>query len=180
MAKKTQELSEQELHELEAATAGDDWSGSAPRTAKNFWPSAKRLIGLLGGHKAALAVIGLFNVVCVVLAVVAPKIMGKATDVIFSGVVSRMLPAGTTKEEAVAGLRAAGQDQFADMASGMELHPGSGIDFTRLGQIIILVILMYVVSSLFQLWQAYGSTIWSWVWSTTYASRSRPRSTACR
>ena len=153
MAKKTQELSEQELHELEAATAGDDWSGSAPRTAKNFWPSAKRLIGLLGGHKAALAVIGLFNVVCVVLAVVAPKIMGKATDVIFSGVVSRMLPAGTTKEEAVAGLRAAGQDQFADMASGMELHPGSGIDFTRLGQIIILVILMYVVSSLFQLWQ---------------------------
>lgn len=153
MAKKTQELSEQELHELEAATAGDEWSGSAPRTAKNFWPSAKRLIGLLGRHKAALAVIGLFNVVCVVLAVVAPKIMGKATDVIFSGVVSRMLPAGTTKEEAVAGLRAAGQDQFADMASGMELHPGSGIDFTRLGQIIILVILMYVVSSLFQLWQ---------------------------
>lgn len=153
MAKKTQELSEQELHELEAATAGDEWSGSAPRTAKNFWPSAKRLIGLLGGHKAALAVIGLFNVVCVLLAVVAPKIMGKATDVIFSGVVSRMLPAGATKEEAVAGLRAAGQDQFADMASGMELHPGSGIDFTRLGQIIILVILMYVVSSLFQLWQ---------------------------
>ncbi len=148
-------LSDQELIELEGATAGDDWSGAAPRKAKAFWPSARRLGGLLLPYKGRLIVIAVMNLVCVFLAVYAPKVMGHATDVIFSGVISRMLPAGTTAEEAIAGLRAQGQDTFADMASAMDLNPGSGIDFSRLGQLISFVIGMYVVSSLFQWWQGH-------------------------
>lgn len=88
------------------------------------------------------------NAVSVVLAVYAPRVMGRAMDVIFSGVMSKHMPPGTTKEQAIEGLRAAGQDRFADMASAMELTPGSGIDFDRLGQLIALVLALYVAASL--------------------------------
>ncbi|OFP88804.1 ABC transporter ATP-binding protein [Corynebacterium sp. HMSC059E07] len=147
-------MAEQDNATLEAEIE-EKTGENAPRKAKNFWPSAKRLFGLLAPFKAQLVAIAAMNLVCVFLAVAAPKVMGKATDVIFSGVISRHLPAGMTKEQAIAALRAGGQDKFADMASAMDLNPGFGIDFSKLGTIIGIVIAMYVVSSLFQWWQGY-------------------------
>ena len=147
-------MAEQDNATLEAEIE-EKTGENAPRKAKNFWPSAKRLFGLLAPFKAQLVAIAAMNLVCVFLAVAAPKVMGKATDVIFSGVISRHLPAGMTKEQAIAALRAGGQDKFADMASAMDLSPGFGIDFSKLGTIIGIVIAMYVVSSLFQWWQGY-------------------------
>lgn len=144
------ELSDDQLHELESKTAGDDWSGNAPRKAKAFWPSALRLLRLLAPFKARLGLIAVMDVACVVLAVYAPKVMGKATDVIFSGVVSKNLPEGMTQDQAIESLRAAGQERFADMAAAMDLDPGSGIDFARLRTYIVAVIVMYVVSSTLQ------------------------------
>ena len=41
-------------------------------------------------------------------AVVGPKILGNATNILFEGVVSKQIPAGVTQEQAVAGLRAKG------------------------------------------------------------------------
>ena len=142
-----------ELQELEAKVAADEWSGSAPRQAKNFWPSAKRLLLLLMPYKRMLAVVAAMNIVCVFLAVFAPKILGDAMDVIFSGVIARELPSGISAQQAIDGMRAQGQDQVADMASGMDFTPGEGIDFTRLGTLIIAVIAMYIVSAAFELWQ---------------------------
>ncbi|MEX3558676.1 ABC transporter ATP-binding protein [Corynebacterium sp. LK2522] len=142
-----------ELAALESQVSGDDWSGAAPRQAKHFWPSATRLVGLLAPYKWQLAFVGLLTVGCVFLTVYAPRVLGRAMDVIFSGVVSRQLPAGLSTEQAVEGLRQTGHDRMADMAAAMDLVPGSGIDFTKLGQLILIVIGMYVVSSAFQLWQ---------------------------
>ena len=142
------ELTDDQLAEYEAKMAGDDYSNKAPRKAKQFWPSAKRLLGLLAPYKLALTAVFAMNAVSVVLAVYAPRVMGRAMDVIFSGVMSKHMPPGTTKEQAVEGLRAAGQDRFADMASAMELTPGSGIDFDRLGQLIVLVLALYFAASL--------------------------------
>ena len=142
-----------ELQELEAKLAADEWSGSAPRQAKNFWPSAKRLLLLLMPYKRLLAVVAAMNIVCVFLAVFAPKILGDAMDVIFSGVIARELPSDISAQQAIDGMRAQGQDQVADMASGMDFIPGEGIDFTRLGTLIIAVIAMYIVSAAFELWQ---------------------------
>ena len=139
----------------ETAELEEKTGEAAPRKAKAFWPSAKRLFGLLAPFKVQLWAIGAMNIVCVVLAVAAPKVMGKATDVIFSGVISRQMPAGVTKDQAIEAMRAQGQDKFADMASAMDLNPGFGIDFDKLGTIIGIVIAMYVVSSLFQWWQGY-------------------------
>ncbi|OEY24224.1 multidrug ABC transporter ATP-binding protein [Corynebacterium sp. BCW_4722] len=129
--------------------AGDDYSSKAPRKAKHFWPSAKRLLGLLAPFKLALLAVLAMNIGAVILNVWAPRVMGRAMDVIFSGVVSKQMPPGVTKEQAVEGLRAAGEDRFADMAAAMDLNPGSGIDFTRLGHLIGLVLGLYLVSSLF-------------------------------
>lgn len=142
------ELTDDQLAEYEEKMAGDDYSNKAPRKAKQFWPSAKRLLGLLAPYKMALTAVFVMNAVSVVLAVYAPRVMGRAMDVIFSGVMSKHMPPGTTKEQAIEGLRAAGQDRFADMASAMELTPGSGIDFDRLGQLIVLVLALYVAASL--------------------------------
>ena len=142
------ELTDDQLAEYEEKMAGDDYSNKAPRKAKQFWPSAKRLLGLLAPYKLALTAVFAMNAMSVVLAVYAPRVMGRAMDVIFSGVMSKHMPPGTTKEQAVEGLRAAGQDRFADMASAMELTPGSGIDFDRLGQLIVLVVALYFAASL--------------------------------
>ncbi|WP_311389957.1 ABC transporter ATP-binding protein [Corynebacterium haemomassiliense] len=142
------ELTDDQLAEYEEKMAGDEYSNKAPRKAKQFWPSAKRLLGLLAPYKMALTAVFVMNAASVVLAVYAPRVMGRAMDVIFSGAMSKHMPPGTTKEQAIEGLRAAGQDRFADMASAMELTPGSGIDFDRLGQLIVLVVALYAAASL--------------------------------
>ena len=127
----------------------DFMTGTPVRKAQHFWPSAKRLFGLLKPEKASIALVLAMVVVAVVLNVIAPKVLGNAMDVIFNGAIGMNLPAGASQAEVIAGLRAQGQDQFADLLSGMELVPGVGIDFQLLGNLILLVLGMYVVSSLF-------------------------------
>lgn len=143
----SEQMTDEQLAEFEEKMAGDDWSNKAPRKAKQFWPSAKRLFGLLAPYKAALATVLLMNATSVVLAVYAPRVLGRAMDVIFSGVFSRRIPAGVTKEQAVEAMRAAGQDRFADMAEAMDLRPGEGIDFERLRALIVAVLVLYAASS---------------------------------
>ena len=74
--------------------------------------------------------------------------LGQATNVIFEGVVSTMLPAGTTKAQAIEALRARGMDDFATMLSAMDVIPGAGIDYARLGRILTVVLGLYVGSGL--------------------------------
>ncbi len=144
------ELSEEDLKlaaEAQAA-AGDRHAGPPPGKAEAFWPSFKRMVGLLGAYRVSLMIVALAAVGTVVLAVAAPKVLGPATNVIFEGVVSTMLPAGTTKAQAIEALRARGMDDFATMLSAMDVIPGAGIDYTRLGRILMVVLGLYVGSSL--------------------------------
>nr|WP_240974624.1 ABC transporter ATP-binding protein [Arthrobacter sp. SF27] len=131
------------------------FGGTPAKKAKQFWPSAKRLFGLLKPEKAAIAVVLAMVIIAVVLNVIAPRVLGNAMDVIFNGAISSNLPAGATQEQVIAGLRVQGQDQFADLLSGMEITPGAGIDFELLGRLIAIVLGMYVVSSLFMWLQGY-------------------------
>ena len=144
------ELSEEDLKlaaEAQAAS-GDRHAGPPPGKAEAFWPSFKRMVGLLGAYRVSLVVVALAAVGTVVLAVAAPKVLGQATNVIFEGVVSTMLPAGTTKAQAIEALRARGMDDFATMLSAMDVVPGAGIDYTRLGRILTVVLALYVGSGL--------------------------------
>ena len=146
-------------------------SEQKPRKAKQFWPSAKRLVGLLAPYKLALTAVFAMNAVAVVLAVFAPRVMGRAMDVIFSGAISARMPAEVSKAQAVEGLRATGQERFADMAAAMDLRPGEGIDFGHLRELIVLVLALYVVSSVL-MW-AQGAVLNRLTMRTVFALRER-------
>ena len=96
-----------------------------------------------------------FAIVSVSFAVVGPKILGNATDILFDGVVSQQIPAGLTQQQAVDALRAAGKTQQADMLASMTLTPGAGVDFTALRNTLLFVAVIYIFSSLFSWAQAY-------------------------
>ncbi|TVX77915.1 ABC transporter ATP-binding protein [Corynebacterium sp. NML180780] len=146
-------------------------SEQEPRKAKQFWPSAKRLIGLLAPFKIALIAVFVMNAASVVLSVYAPRVMGRAMDVIFSGAISARMPGGVTKEQAVEGMRAAGQDRFADMAEAMDLRPGEGIDFDHLRELIIVILALYLCSSVL-MW-AQGALLNRLTMRTVYDLRER-------
>ena len=123
--------------------------------SKNFRGSFRRLLRELRPEAPLIAFVVLLAVVSVAFAIAGPKILGNATNVIFDGAAGRQLPAGVTKEAAVATLRASGQDRLADMLSGMNVVPGQGVDFGALGGILVTLIFVFVVSAAFSWAQAY-------------------------
>ncbi len=125
-------------------------SGPAEKSL-NFWPSAKRLIGLLRPHRMVVIGIMVLTVISVVLSAVGPKILGRATDLIFAGFLGSKMPSGVSKDQVIAGLRAKGDTTQAELLTGVNLVPGQGIDFDAVGQVLLLVIALYVVSSLIML-----------------------------
>ncbi|ROQ52471.1 ATP-binding cassette subfamily B protein [Rathayibacter sp. PhB152] len=129
--------------------------GPPARKAQNFWPSAKRLFSLLGPERARMILVVALVSASVVLTVIAPKILGQAMDTIFNGVIGSQLPAGVPLEQIIAQQRAEGNGTFADMLSKTAIVPGEGIDFTVLGRLIIIVLLMYVVASVLMWAQGY-------------------------
>ena len=132
----------------EIASEKDAERGLRPgQKSKNFWPSTKRLIREIGPERKFLAIAILIGTVSVALSVVGPRILGRATDIIFTGLISRDMPAGTDPADVIAQLRAAGEDQFAEMLTGMELTPGQGIDFTSLYQVLALAVGLFVISA---------------------------------
>jgi ATP-binding cassette subfamily B multidrug efflux pump len=134
---------------------GDMFGGTPAKKAEHFWPSAKRLMGLLKPESAGIALVLAMVTVAVVLNVVAPKILGQAMDVIFGGVVGKQLPSGGSKDQFVEGLRSQGENNFADMIAKMELVPGVGIDFQKLSFLISIVLVMYFVANIFTWLQGY-------------------------
>ena len=82
--------------------------GIPAEKSMNFGPSARRLIGRMSPYRVGVIAVIILGVSSVVLSVIAPKILGKATDLIFAGVVQQQLPAGQSQEQIIAGLRAAG------------------------------------------------------------------------
>ena len=122
---------------------------------KNFRGSFRRLIGELRPERRVVIAVMLLAIVSVVLAILGPKILGNATNILFDGVIGKQLPAGVTKAQAVAGLRAANQPNLADMLASMNVTPGQGVDFGALGGVLLLVTGIYAVSSMFSWGQAY-------------------------
>ena len=126
---------------------GDIFGGAPAKKAQHFWPSARRLVGLLAPERVRMTVVVLLVVVSVVLTVIAPRILGRAMDTIFNGVLGARLPEGVPLEAVVADARAEGDDQLADLLANADIVPGQGIDFSRLGQLILVVLALYVVAS---------------------------------
>ncbi len=129
--------------------------GMVGQKSKAFGPSAKRLVARLSPERGkAVAVIGL-AVASITLSVLGPKILGRATDLIFAGLFGRRLPAGLSKEQAVAAARANGNGQIADLLARMNVVPGRGVDFAAVRSVLLLALGVYVTSSVLAFLQGY-------------------------
>jgi ABC-type multidrug transport system fused ATPase/permease subunit len=116
--------------------------------SRDFKGSAIRLVKLLAPQRrTAVAVIAL-SLGGTAIGVVVPRILGHATDLLFNGVIGRRLPAGITKDQAVAAARAHGDNAFADLLSGMHVVPGHGVDFGAVARTLALALVMYLVAAL--------------------------------
>ena len=134
---------------IRAAGMGRPGLGQPPERSKDLRGTVLRLLARLRPERVRLVIVLVFGVTSVALLVTGPKILGAATNVLFDGVVGKQLPAGVTKEQAVALLRAHGQGQLADMISGMNVTPGTGVDITQLGRILALAALVYLLGAAF-------------------------------
>jgi ATP-binding cassette, subfamily B, multidrug efflux pump len=129
--------------------------------SKDFKGSFRRLMRELRPESTLIAVVLVLAVISVTLAIIGPKMLGNATNVLFEGVVGKQIgnipgAAGLSIDQIVAGLRAQGQTNLADMLASMEnVVPGVGVDFGRLTQILSIVAGIYLLSSLFSWGQAY-------------------------
>ena len=123
--------------------------------ASNFSGSARRLLGTLRPERLWLILVLVFAVVSVALSVIGPRLLGEGTNLIFAGVVSQQLPAGVSKADVIAELRASGDDSKADMLGAMTLTPGVGIDFGALASVLLWALALYVLASAFGWMQAY-------------------------
>ncbi|MGN8025372.1 ABC transporter ATP-binding protein [Microbacterium sp. 22242] len=160
------EREEAELAEKARQQGGGMFDGPAPGKANQFGPSFTRMIGLLKPSAVWFVLVSFFGAIGVVLSVAAPKVLGNATNIIYEGVISLTLgkgqngqpgfPAGTPKSEVVSALRAAHQNQFADMVAAFgDFRVGDGIEFDALRWVITAVLAIYVGSALLSWIQGY-------------------------
>lgn len=125
----------------------------APQRAADFRGTARRILRRLLQDRATVTAIAALGVIGTTLSVLGPRILGHATDLVFSGYLSTQLPAGASQAEVVERLRADGQDRLADVLLGADVRPGQGIDFTQLGWVLAGAIVLYVLASGFMWWQ---------------------------
>lgn len=122
---------------------------------RDFRASLKRLAGYLRPHLLTIAVVLVVGAGSVALNVSGPKLLGNATNLVFEGALGKQLPPGASKEQAVAALRAEGNDTQADMLQSMDVTPGQGVDFDRLGRILLIVAGVYLAGALLGWMQHY-------------------------
>ena len=129
--------------------------GGPVQKSKDFKGSLRRLLREVGEERKTLYVVFVLISTAVTLGSFGPKILGHATNNIFYGFLGRKLPAGLTKAQVVARLRASGQNTYADVINKSGVVPGKGIDFTAVAHWIFLAIGLYIISSLFLWLQQY-------------------------
>lgn len=133
--------------------------GMPPARAKDFKGTLRRMAERLLRDRMLVWGVVAFGVIATSLSVIGPKVLGHATDIVFTGFLSDKYPAGATKAEIVAQLRASGDDKMASLVNSVDLRPGSGIDFTSLSWVLGGVLVLYVFASLLQWFQGRLATV---------------------
>ncbi|MEU4166087.1 ABC transporter ATP-binding protein [Streptomyces sp. NPDC026665] len=132
-----------------AGPMGRMMAGGGPdQRSMDFKGSSRRLLTQFKPERATLYVMLVAVVLSVGLSVIGPKILGRATDLVFAGIVGRQMPAGATKEQALDSLRADGKGGIADMLSGTDFTPGQGIDFTAVGHVLLFALGTFLLAGL--------------------------------
>jgi ATP-binding cassette subfamily B protein len=121
--------------------------GMSTEKSLNFRGSSRRLLGTLAPQRLLVIASLVLAAVSVTLSVLGPWLLGNATNLIFAGIISKRIPAGVSQAQMVARLRREGHGTEADMLSAIHVVAGQGIDFGRVGQVLLLVLLVYLGSS---------------------------------
>jgi ABC-type multidrug transport system fused ATPase/permease subunit len=116
--------------------------------SRDFTGTAIRLVKRLIPQRGMAAGVMVCSIIGIAIGVIGPRILGHATDLLFNGVIGRELPAGLTKEQAIAAARARGDTTFADLLSGMNVVPGQGVDFGAVGRTLALALGLYLIAAL--------------------------------
>lgn len=96
--------------------------------ARDFKGTMKKLINYLSVYKVKIIIVLLFATISTIFSIISPKILGQVTTRLFEGVMAQI--AGT----------------------------GTGIDFDYIGQILLLLVGLYLVSALFSYIQGWIMT----------------------
>jgi len=123
--------------------------------ATSFKATAVRFIRRMRPERTKAISVIVLAVLSVGLSALGPKLLGHATDLVFSGLIGARLPEGITKAEAVAAARARGEDRVADMMAAMDLTPGVGVDFGAVGEVLLIVLAIFLAASALAWVQAY-------------------------
>ncbi|MHC5373511.1 ABC transporter ATP-binding protein [Enterococcus sp. LJL120] len=108
---------------------GRNMGAKGPK-AKNFWKTVRRLFGYMSSRMIALVTVLILAIAAVIFQIRAPKVLGEATTEIFNGIVTGV----------------------KQMQAGQKItsYP---IDFTKVGQIVLVVIALYLTAALFSFLQ---------------------------
>lgn len=99
--------------------------GAGGAKAKDFRGALRKLLKYLNQYKVSIIVVIAFSVLSTIFAIVGPKILGNATTKVFEGIM------------------------------GMITGSGSGIDFAYIGNIILTLVILYLISAAFSYIQGY-------------------------
>ena len=134
---------------------GPHGGGMVGQKSLDFRASGKRLVGKLRPERAKVIAVFLAAVLSVALSATGPRVLGRATDIVFAGAIGQELPSGLDKEQVIDAARDRGDEQIADLLTGVDLVPGEGIDFSALGAVLLLVLGLYAASSLLSFFQGF-------------------------
>lgn len=144
--------------------------GMPIQKAKNFRSSLKRLVRYLGNHRTALIIVIIMALGSTVFSIFGPKILGTATTELFSPMAARaqaysdfqaalpediaaQLGSGTIDAQQALGLALENADAqtaqaLQSTAEKLNIAQGIGIDFGKIGGIILTVLVLYVASGI--------------------------------
>lgn len=136
-----------------AGPAGRMMAGTGPdHHSMDFKGSGKRLMAQFKPERLTIYALLICVTVSVALSVVGPKILGRATDLVFAGIIElRQMPAGSSKQEVLDSMRERGEGSVADMLRSTDFTPGKGIDFDAVGQVLLLALAVFLVAGVLML-----------------------------
>jgi ATP-binding cassette, subfamily B, multidrug efflux pump len=134
--------------------------------AKDFKGTVKRLLGYLKPQKFKFILVFIFAILSTVFSIVGPKILGKATTKLFEGIMSKIELKQLIPDYAMLSKLAANPYTAttkvvgslavvkAEISQIINLN-GGNVDFPYIERIILLLIGLYILSSLFSYIQQY-------------------------
>jgi ATP-binding cassette, subfamily B, multidrug efflux pump len=104
--------------------------GRPAEKPKDFRGTLFRLVCYLSPHRGQLVVVFLFAILSTLFSIVGPKILGQATTAIFNGV-------------------------YGNLAAARAHRPTHSLDFAYIGHIVLILVILYTVSAVFNYAQQY-------------------------